>query len=221
MVNYEELADYIIMKCNKDGKEISNLKLQKMIFYCQAYHIAKYKERLIDCNFEAWKHGAVLPALYHDYCSYGYSNINIFNLEKYNEIIKNFGEYLIGFLDKIIDKFSSMSADAIRTLNHNEEPWKRAREGYLPSENCNKIIDEELMNKYYSQLLYEEDMKNMELKKPQKISIKNKELIRAKNRLSQRQLYKITEENKEDYYENIINNYNEFEEYTWRAMNGR
>lgn len=221
MINYDELASYIIMKCNKDNKDISNKKLQKMVFYCQAYHIARYKEKLIDNEFEAWVHGAVLPVLYNDYSCYGYRNINIYNEEEYNNSRNNLGEYLSDFLDRIIDKFSSLSANEIEDLNHNELPWQEARTGYAANENCNEVISEECIYNYYSQLLYEEAKGCMENKKAKKISIKNKNLIMAKKRLAERKFFEINEDNKNEYYEAVFNDFSEGKGYTWRAMNGR
>ena len=220
MIDYKTLANYIIMKCNKDNKEISNLKLQKMVFYCQAYHIAKYREQLIDNKFEAWKHGAVLPALYNDYSYLGYNNKQKYEKKEYDNIRSDLGEYLTGFLDKIINEFSDMTASEIRELNHSEEPWKEARRGYEPDDSCNEIIKEDTIYKYYSQLLYKGGINNMEDKKSRRISIKDKNLLLAKKRLSQRELYKIDEENKNEYYEVIFNDFTEGREYTWRAMNG-
>lgn len=54
----------------------------------------------------------------------------------------------------------------------------------------------------------------MEDKKSRRISIKDKNLLLAKKRLSQRELYKIDEENKNEYYEVIFNDFTEGREYT-------
>lgn len=220
MIEYNKLANYVIMRCNKENKEISNLKLQKMVFYCQAYHIARYRERLIDNQFEAWRHGAVLPALYDDYSYLGYSNIHKYNEVEYNNMRSEFGEYLTGFLDKIIDKYSVLTPSEIRELNHREEPWIEAREGYEPEERCNEEIKEEIIYRYYCQKLYEKGVNNMVEKKSKRVSIKDKNLLSAKNRLAQRELYKVDEENKNEYYEVIFNEFVENRKYTWRAMNG-
>lgn len=221
MIDYKQLSDYIIMKCNKDGKEITNKKLQKMMFYCQAYHIAKYRKNLIDNEFEAWVHGAVLPELYNEYSDHGYNAINKFNNQEYNKIREVFGEYLCRFLDKIIDKFSSFTGNQLEKLNHSESPWQEARKGYAPEQICNEIITKDSIYYYYSNLLYKEVESKMEVKKVKKISIKNKELLLAKQRLSNRTFCKITNENKEEYFNMIRENYNDTLEYTWRAMNGK
>ena len=61
----------------------------------------------------------------------------------------------------------------------------------------------------------------MEVKKSRRISIKDKNLLLAKKRLAERELYEVDEENKNEYYKVIYNNFTEAREYTWRAMNGK
>lgn len=218
MVDYIQLSNYIIMTCNKSGKSISNKKLQKIMFYCQAYHIAKYKEDLISNDFEAWKHGAVLPVLWREYSCYGYNDIYTYDENEYNNIRHTFGEYLCDFLDRVIGKFSFLSADEIEEINHNELPWQEARKGYAPNENCNNIISKSSINNYYSQLLCKEGKMDMKVKK---VSIKSKKLLMAKKRLAERKLTVINEDNKNEYYETIYNEVEEMKECTWRAMNGK
>ena len=49
------LSDYILLNYGP----MSHLKLQKLLFYCDAYHLAYFNEELITDNFEAWVHGPV------------------------------------------------------------------------------------------------------------------------------------------------------------------
>jgi hypothetical protein len=58
-------------------------------------------------------------------------------------------------------------------------------------------------------------------KKFKRISIKDKNLLLAKKRLAERELYEVDEENKNEYYGVIYNNFIEAREYIWRAMNGK
>ena len=54
------LAGYVL----KNYGPMSHLKLQKLLFYCQAYHLAYFKEPLFDEDFEAWVHGPVCRIIY-------------------------------------------------------------------------------------------------------------------------------------------------------------
>lgn len=70
MNNVMDLAKYIITKCKKDEKPISNLQLQKILYYIQTACLKQgtvaFKE-----NIEAWKFGPVVPEVYYRFCSSG------------------------------------------------------------------------------------------------------------------------------------------------------
>ena len=60
-----QIADYFISKANADaGDPITHLKLQKVIYYAQAWYLALNDEDLVDDEFEAWVHGPVVRVLY-------------------------------------------------------------------------------------------------------------------------------------------------------------
>ena len=66
-VEYYQLSDYFIGLANVYGDTITNLKLQKMMYYVQSYHLTAFGSPLFDGKFQAWVHGPVLRTLYADY----------------------------------------------------------------------------------------------------------------------------------------------------------
>lgn len=59
------IADYIILRLNADEKmDLINLKLQKLLYYLQAWALGINKERFLNSSFEAWVHGPVCRTLY-------------------------------------------------------------------------------------------------------------------------------------------------------------
>ena len=60
----ERVADYIIRSAHESGELITNLKLQKLVYYAQAWHLALFDEPLFDDPIEAWVHGPVVSSLY-------------------------------------------------------------------------------------------------------------------------------------------------------------
>ncbi|TOQ55495.1 hypothetical protein CGG93_24970, partial [Vibrio parahaemolyticus] len=69
MIKINDLADYIITKLSEGGESLNNLKLQKLTYYCDAWHLAFYDEKLVDTNFQAWIHGPVCRELYDRFSS--------------------------------------------------------------------------------------------------------------------------------------------------------
>ncbi|MCQ2538282.1 MAG: DUF4065 domain-containing protein [Lachnospiraceae bacterium] len=69
-----DFAKYIVKKCIDDGQPISNLQLQKILFYIQKDFLQR--DQLAFCDeIEAWQFGPVVPNVYYHYCGYGAMNI--------------------------------------------------------------------------------------------------------------------------------------------------
>src|SRR5215469_2786509 len=58
-----------------DGNPVTQMKLQKLVYFAHGLHLASYNEPLISEKFQAWKYGPVVPAIYRDYKLYGSSPI--------------------------------------------------------------------------------------------------------------------------------------------------
>lgn len=70
-VKASSLAKYIINKCEQDKHPISNLQLQKIMYYIQVAFLKKYKAPLFEERIEAWQFGPVVPEIYASYCGFG------------------------------------------------------------------------------------------------------------------------------------------------------
>lgn len=65
-----ELSKYIVSKCITDGHPISNLQLQKILYYIQKDYLSRGDTAFPD-DIEAWQFGPVVPNIYYHYCGYG------------------------------------------------------------------------------------------------------------------------------------------------------
>jgi len=65
-----DLSKYIILKCVEDGYPISNLQLQKILYYIQVYFL-RHDDIAFPDTIEAWQFGPVVPNVYYHYCGYG------------------------------------------------------------------------------------------------------------------------------------------------------
>lgn len=70
MSSAKELAKYIVNKCTNDGCPISNLQLQKILYYIQRQFL-QINKKAFDDDIEAWQFGPVVPSVYHMYCGFG------------------------------------------------------------------------------------------------------------------------------------------------------
>ena len=66
MLTCYDIAKYFLAQADEEiGDLISNLKLQKLVYYAQGFYLALHDEALFPEDIEAWTHGPVVPVLYH------------------------------------------------------------------------------------------------------------------------------------------------------------
>lgn len=104
-------ANYIIDNWS-DKFEITNLKLNKLVYYSQVESLRKYNRPLFDDIVEAWQCGPVEPAVYHAFSSYGRNRINkSTGLAILDAISKK-------LIDSVMDKLGMLTAFDLVTLSH-------------------------------------------------------------------------------------------------------
>lgn len=75
--NASSIADFIIDKCCKEEDPISNLQLQKVLYFTWVEYYKKTGKILFLDDICAWQFGPVVPEVYYEYCAYGGRPINI------------------------------------------------------------------------------------------------------------------------------------------------
>ncbi len=91
-----DIANYIINKCTIDLKPVSNLQLQKILYYVQRESLWRGKPAFNDI-IEAWQFGPVVPEVYYTYCGFGAMKINL----RFKEDIE---DNLRIIIDKIVEE---------------------------------------------------------------------------------------------------------------------
>lgn len=115
-----DVAKYFLSLPDEDiGDSISNLKLQKLIYYAQGFSLALYNKPLFKERIEAWEHGPVVPALYNRYKSLGATPIPAAK----NTDFSKFNEQTKALLNEVYEEYGQFSAWKLRDMSHEEEPW--------------------------------------------------------------------------------------------------
>lgn len=148
-LKYDDIAEYILAFANESGEVITNLKLQKMVYYVQAWHLANFKKPLFEGEFQAWVHGPVIPAMYRKYRIGGSAPI-VSNL-KLADIKQKFSNNEFDFIGEVAKVYMQFGAYQLELMTHKEEPWIEARGGCEPDEKCETVISEETMKRYYGE----------------------------------------------------------------------
>lgn len=121
-------------------------KLQKLIYYCQAWSLVWDGDQMFDEEIEAWANGPVCPALYEVHN--GKFRISHLSIGNARALTKNQRETI----DIILQDYGGRSPQWLSDLTSMEAPWKKARRGIPGGERGNSIISKESMAEYYESL---------------------------------------------------------------------
>lgn len=152
MYNVLDVSRYIINYSNKNDYGISNLKLQKILYFVQAYFLinTESKTPCFEEKIEAWDFGPVVPKAYHEYKQYGsgdiptitsyidFSTQDIWDSERIKYDDQNISEKDRRLINEVVDKFADYTATDLVTLTHRQAPWKDA---YVPHMNREISVD--------------------------------------------------------------------------------
>jgi uncharacterized phage-associated protein len=124
------VANYILDRCEELGRTVSNLSIQKLIFFCHAWTLKVLSRPLVGEEFEAWQLGPVLPYLYREFKDFEERPITkrATKLDKATgtRVIAtyNFDPELLNLLTQTIDTYSALTPYQLVAISHaNGGPW--------------------------------------------------------------------------------------------------
>ena len=149
-----EIAKFIVnMQRIEPALNVSHLKLQKLVFYCQAFHLAEKGKPMFEEKVEAWQYGPVVTKVYDAYKVCG--NIPIApEVIKDNEDIEtaNIPAESLSTISSVMEAYGHLSPIALMEKTHREDPW---RDAY--SKGPGTIITHESMKRYYKKFIIKEN----------------------------------------------------------------
>jgi uncharacterized phage-associated protein len=128
MYSANDIAKYVIAAFNQKRKHITNLKLQKILYYIQVEFIKKYNKPAFADEIQAWRHGPVVPSVYYEYNQFVADPIEVDN-DKPN--VQLSGHYKT-VADRVIAKYEDTPAWTLVDYTRQEYPWKHC---YFPGAN--------------------------------------------------------------------------------------
>lgn len=144
-----DIAHKIIAETDTEGGEaISNLKLQKLLYYVQGFFLAAFEEALFSDEIVAWQYGPVVPDVYFHFKEFGSNSIRLDS-----EILPvSFDDPSTSdFFDEILREYGRFSAIGLMELTHQEPPWKKTF-----NEDPRGVISHDLMKVYFKTQLVDE-----------------------------------------------------------------
>lgn len=141
-----KLARWFINRVDRDaGEGITHLKLHKLLYYAQSWSLANFNKPLFREDMQAWRHGPVIPSVWHQYKGYKWDTIPPSNTK-----VTFDDERIEKYLDIIYEKYGKYSAKELERMTHADAPWRVTR-GDLPLEaSCTTAIDKNLIRDFYA-----------------------------------------------------------------------
>ena len=144
MAHAEDVAKYILAKTG----EITAMKLQKLVYYSQAWSLVWDENPLFDEDIQAWANGPVVPALYARHRGKFKVSEDSFPKGDINALASNQKDSI----DKVLEALQGKSGQWLSELAHIESPWRDARSGLKPTEKSENVVSLAAMHEYYSSL---------------------------------------------------------------------
>jgi len=139
-----DMAAWFINRVDRDaGEAMTHLKVQKLLYFAQAYFLANFHKPLFEEDFEAWAHGPVLPTVFRTYAGNSWEALP--KSEDEPEVPEN----VVSYLELVYQEFARFGAKELERMSHEHAPWIRARGGLPPEARCNEIIPKEHMEEFY------------------------------------------------------------------------
>lgn len=141
-----DIAKKLIFKAQNDepngGERLTNLKLQKLLYYQQGFHLAFFGTPLFAEDVEAWMYGPVVPAVDDEYSAYGSSALP--EVKEPVSLSENEEE----LFNEVYDAYREFSAIGLMNRTHSERPWLDA----VPHDRGTVISQESMMSYFKTQI---------------------------------------------------------------------
>ncbi|SOD80968.1 Panacea domain-containing protein [Spirosoma fluviale] len=144
MATARDVAEYILRLADTEvgDNDVTNLKLQKLVYYVQGFHLALHDDAIFPDGIAPWTYGPVVPELYHTYKEN--AGLPISPTPDY-EFSVAFTEEQESLIKEVFNVYGQFSAWKLRDMTHQESPWRDA------NENGKADISQESMRIFFKQ----------------------------------------------------------------------
>jgi len=144
MADVRDVAQYIL----EQRGSMTTWKLQKLVYYCQAWSLIWDDEPLFDDDIEAWANGPVVRKLYDIHVGhFRISSMEGGDPTRLNRVQRE-------TIDAVLKTYGDKSPQWLSNLTHSEPPWRDTRRlaGLSEGERGDAVIPLDAMAEYYGSL---------------------------------------------------------------------
>jgi uncharacterized phage-associated protein len=142
-----DLAAYIL----REQGRMSTWKLQKLVYYSQAWALVWDGEPIFKAHIEAWANGPVVPELYRKHRGQ-------FSVDSWEGDPRRLSDDHRATIDIVLAEYGRLTGRQLSLLTHAERPWKEARQGLKPTQPGFQTVALESIQAYYEALDADPDM---------------------------------------------------------------
>lgn len=157
MTDVGELARYLLFLFKEQMENVAEeefdvtpMKLQKLLYYCQGYSLALTGRPMFDEEIEAWQYGPVVPSVYRKYKKYGGGSIPLRVIGDEHDV--DGADASIARL--VVREKGCMSGISLAVTTHGEAPWRDAYEGRY----SNRVVSHESLKTFFDAELQQTEM---------------------------------------------------------------
>ncbi|WP_326945743.1 DUF4065 domain-containing protein [Amycolatopsis sp. NBC_01307] len=141
MLEANDVASVVLAR---SGTWMDAMRLQKLLYYVQAWHLAVTDEPLFAEQIKAWKDGPVVPQVWHERKDQATRSADVQSVEDIE-----LDETTSNLIDLVLASYGSMSGEELSALTHVEQPWLEARGDLPENAECRDPISAETMARFY------------------------------------------------------------------------
>lgn len=130
------IANAFIERAREYGiKDVSPMKLQKLIFFAQSWHIKLYNRKLFSDDTKRWPYGPVVEDVYHEFKGFGNNTITAFATDALGIPPTVTAKPTLDLIDRILEVYGQYSAITLSNMTHREgSAWEKGDIGTTISE---------------------------------------------------------------------------------------
>jgi len=137
------VADLILDFCQEHGDLVTNLRLQRLLYFAQGWHLGLHGKPLFREPLQAWASGPVQPEVYARFLPFGAAPIVVSRLQWHPP------KQIADFIAELMEVYGRFSSFDLQRIACDEEPWREARKGLAHDEPSNSVIDTATMKRVY------------------------------------------------------------------------
>jgi uncharacterized phage-associated protein len=160
-----DVANWFIAKTAEFGDLTTHLKIQKLLYYAEAWTQVLLDKELFEEQIQAWSHGPVVPEVFQEFKSFGWNPLPIPS----ENAIPTFSKDITDVLEQVFEVYGDISAKKLEDMTHTDKPWIEARGDCEPEIRCTNIMPKAKIKQYFL-AKYAEDLSEKTDSSPAKAS---------------------------------------------------